>query len=358
MKLMKMIALLVAFLLGLCLGGFANELPALPSTGSVVAAQGSSVTSSGRIVTQTFFGVTTVSVNPCAATYSLASDTELRSQHVLTELPLPTTTITRYSTLRSTITVPHIDTIYLTKPRVTIKTITTRTTTRTSTSYTTVPAVSTAHGISHPPALESEIDIIDEYEYEFDDEYDFEENEDTEYTKIELRDLVSNSLASEITCPSTSLANIMSMPNEPVGDQYMVWISPAASTLFNFDIPTSYTGTCSLIFLFPFMSELDPSAGKYKYSGMEQVEYQNGGLNFALLAGVADNSTTYNTTPPVAVDYGKTKILPGNKYTVSTFPCPAGKTITIEGSSVNKTELDYFQNTESQPIGLYLVPCA
>ncbi|KAH9223773.1 ubiquitin 3 binding protein But2, partial [Leptodontidium sp. 2 PMI_412] len=178
----------------------------------------------------------------------------------------------------------------------------------------------------------------------------------------------SKSLASEITCPSDLsgeyqfphliIPTSVSMPNEPVGDQYMVWISPAASTLFNFDIPTSYTGTCSLIFLFPFMSELDPSAGKYKYSGMEQVEYQNGGLNFALLAGVADNSTTYNTTPPVAVDYGKTKILPGNKYTVSTFPCPAGKTITIEGSSVNKTELDYFQNTESQPIGLYLVPCA
>ncbi|KAH7356487.1 ubiquitin 3 binding protein But2 C-terminal domain-containing protein [Rhexocercosporidium sp. MPI-PUGE-AT-0058] len=368
MKLIKIMTLFIAFLLGLCLGEFANELLTL-SAGTVVAARGDSVTSKGRIAVHTFSKVVMVTINPCAATTTVSkpSKVEIRSQEFLIEAPLPTTTITRYSTLRSTITVPRIETIYIANSRASIQAISTRTTTRTSTSYTTVPAVSTGHGIFHPPNSKSELDDLDEYDYEFDDEYDLDEDETDGYAKIELRDLAAHSLASTAVCPSDIFGEYqfphliiptsVGMPDEPVGDQYMVWISPAASTLFNFDIPASYTGICSLLFLFPFMSELGPSAGKYKYSGMEQVEYQNGGLNFALLAGVADNSTTYNTTPPVAVDYGKVKILPGNRYTVSTFPCPAGKTITIQGSSVNKTELDYFQNSALQPIGLYIVPC-
>ncbi|PVH80648.1 hypothetical protein DL98DRAFT_418188 [Cadophora sp. DSE1049] len=188
-----------------------------------------------------------------------------------------------------------------------------------------------------------------------------------ENAKIELRNLAVSSSTALAACPTDIsgeyqfphliVPTSIGMPDQPQGTQYTVWISPAASTLFNFDVPATYTGTCSLIFLFPYMSQLDPSAGKYTYSGQEQVVYQNGGLNFALLAGVANNSTTYNSTPPIAVDYGKVKILPGNKYTVSVFPCPAGKTITIEGSSANRTELDYFQNTGKEPIGLYLVPC-
>lgn len=91
---------------------------------------------------------------------------------------------------------------------------------------------------------------------------------------------------------------------------------------------------------------------------MEQVIYQNGGLNFALLDGIATDKTTFSTTPSVAVDYGKTQILPGNKYTVATFPCQSGKTVTYQASSVNKTVLSYFQNSGNQPIGLYVVPCA
>ncbi|KAL2073786.1 hypothetical protein VTL71DRAFT_11112 [Oculimacula yallundae] len=187
---------------------------------------------------------------------------------------------------------------------------------------------------------------------------------DSLVTQIELRarDNFTSACPSNISSgdyqfPHLIVPASIGMPDASIGTQYMVYISPAATTLFNFDVPVTYTGTCALIFLFPFMSELDPSVGKYKYSGIEQVEYQNGGLNFALLEGVATNSTTFNTIPPIAVDFGKTKILPGNEYSVSKFPCPAGKNITIQGSSVNKTELDYFQNTASKPMGLFLVKC-
>jgi hypothetical protein len=90
---------------------------------------------------------------------------------------------------------------------------------------------------------------------------------------------------------------------------------------------------------------------------MEQEEGENGGLDFALLNGVAGPLTTYDTTPPVATDYGKTMVLPGNNYTIATFPCQSGTT-SYTVSSVGNVELDYFQDSDPSPIGLYIVPCS
>ncbi|KAI9047299.1 hypothetical protein LZ554_008747 [Drepanopeziza brunnea f. sp. 'monogermtubi'] len=147
-------------------------------------------------------------------------------------------------------------------------------------------------------------------------------------------------------------------PSQSLGNSSLATISTTNTTLFNFDIPSSYTGSCSLLFLFPYMSEMSPSAGAYKYSGQEQVVYQNGGLNFALLDGIANAETTFTSTPPVKADYGKVAILPGNRYTVATFPCQSGTPITIQVRSVNNTSLRYSQNSARSPIGLYVVPCA
>jgi hypothetical protein len=149
-------------------------------------------------------------------------------------------------------------------------------------------------------------------------------------------------------------------PDTDFGNSFKAYVSPINSTLFNFDIPTTapYTGTCSLIFLFPYVSELDPSAGAYYFSGIEEEEGEHGGLDFARLSGVASASTTYNTTPSVATDYGKTEIIPGNNYTITTFPCQSGTPVTYSGTGVGNVELDYFQDSAPKPIGLYIVPCA
>lgn len=149
-------------------------------------------------------------------------------------------------------------------------------------------------------------------------------------------------------------------PDNAFGNQYEASISPINRTLFNFDIPSHvpYTGgTCALLFLFPFVSDLDPSAGKYYFSGVEEEEGEHGGLEFALLIGVADAATTYSTTPPVGTDYGMTEILPGNNYTIAMFTCPGGETVTYSISSQGNVELDYFQDSAPSPIGLYVVPC-
>jgi hypothetical protein len=148
-------------------------------------------------------------------------------------------------------------------------------------------------------------------------------------------------------------------PDYAFGDSCSAYISSTNITLFNFDIPAAapYTGTCSLLFLFPYASDLAPSAGTYYFSGIEEEEGENGGLDFALLSGIANTATTFASTPAVATDYGKTEIIPGNNYTIATFPCQSGKTVTYSVSSVANVELDYFQDSAPSPIGVYLVPC-
>jgi len=150
-------------------------------------------------------------------------------------------------------------------------------------------------------------------------------------------------------------------PNDPdhsFGNSYIAYISPTNTTLFNFDVPPSYANlTCALLFQFPFGSDLDPSAGKYYFSGMEQEIGQHGGLEFALLSGIVNGSTTFTSTPPVATDYGQTEIIPGNNYTIAKFPCPAGEAVSYSVGSRGNVELYYFQNSAPSPIGLYMVPC-
>jgi hypothetical protein len=141
-------------------------------------------------------------------------------------------------------------------------------------------------------------------------------------------------------------------PDHAFGNSYSAYISPINTTLFNFDIPSAapYNNTCALLFLFPFGEDI-------YFSGIEEEEGENGGLDFALLAEVANAGTTYDTTCDVATDYGKVEVLPGNNYTVATFDCPAGTTVTYSVSSKGNVELDYFQAQQPSPIGLYIVPC-
>ena len=141
------------------------------------------------------------------------------------------------------------------------------------------------------------------------------------------------------------------------GNSTKAYISPVNTTLFTFD-DISYTGTCSLLFLFPYASSVDPSAPPYYFSGIEEEEGEHGGLDFAILTGVANTTTTYNATPSAAKVYGKTEIIPGNNYTIATFPCPNGQAVTYSASSVADVELDYYQDSSPSPIGLFIVPCS
>jgi Ubiquitin 3 binding protein But2 C-terminal domain/Cell wall mannoprotein PIR1-like, C-terminal domain len=148
-------------------------------------------------------------------------------------------------------------------------------------------------------------------------------------------------------------------PDHKFGSSYKAYISPSNVTLFQFDMPQGapYNETCALLFLFPFGSDLDPSAGQYYFSGIEEEEGEKGGLDFMMYEREIFNSTTYNSMPGEAIDYGKTVILPGNNYTIATFTCKPNQQVVYSISSVGNVELDYFQDSAPSPIGLYVVPC-
>jgi hypothetical protein len=139
-----------------------------------------------------------------------------------------------------------------------------------------------------------------------------------------------------------------SMPNKAYGTSYNGKITPDTSSIFNFDIPSSYTGTCSLVFLFPEQKDLQTSS--FTFSG-------NGEVDFKQLSNVASQSTTYANQGGVKTDFGKQTVKPGSSTVVSTFPCPAGQAVSYEVSSVSGTSLEYFQDYNPSPIGLYITSC-
>jgi len=120
------------------------------------------------------------------------------------------------------------------------------------------------------------------------------------------------------------------------------------SSIFNFDIPTSYTGTCSLVFLFPEQSQLTTSS--YTFSG-------SGEIDFKQLSTVAAQATTYANQGGVEADFGVKTVTPGTSIVVETFSCPAGETVSFELIAKSGTSLTYFQDYNPSPIGLYITTC-
>lgn len=132
-----------------------------------------------------------------------------------------------------------------------------------------------------------------------------------------------------------------STPDTAYGTQYFGTVSETVSTIFNFDIPSSYEGsTCNLVFMFPEKADLETS--DYTFSG-------NGKIDFSKLSEVASSSTTYDNAPSVSEDLGDITISAGNTYVVSTFSCPAGETVAYEMSEAGTTDLHWFNDWNPSP---------
>ncbi|RDK47142.1 hypothetical protein M752DRAFT_70470 [Aspergillus phoenicis ATCC 13157] len=140
-----------------------------------------------------------------------------------------------------------------------------------------------------------------------------------------------------------------STPDTAYGTQYFGTVSSTVSTIFNFDIPSSDSGkTCSLIFLFPTKDQLETS--DYTFSG-------DGKIDFSQLESAASESTTYNNAPGVKQDYGDFTVSPGNSYLISMFSCPAGQTVSYEMKEAGSTYLNFFEDYNPSPLGLYITVC-
>ncbi|MCJ1367811.1 hypothetical protein MMC16_006945 [Acarospora aff. strigata] len=138
-------------------------------------------------------------------------------------------------------------------------------------------------------------------------------------------------------------------PNTAAGTSLNGQISSTVSSIFNFDIPYSNAGkTCSLVFLFPKQADLQTSS--FTFSG-------NGGIAFSSLNGTANAQTSFSNAPEIGTDYGVTTVAPGNSYHIASFACQAGKTIAFEMEASGNTELNFFQDFNPSPIGLYITVC-
>ncbi|CAL5873604.1 uncharacterized protein PFLUO_LOCUS7885 [Penicillium psychrofluorescens] len=140
-----------------------------------------------------------------------------------------------------------------------------------------------------------------------------------------------------------------SSPDTAPGTSYNGTLTSSISSLFNFDIPSSDAGkTCSLVFLFPEKQDLETSS--FSFSG-------DGQIDFAQLSSPASSSTSYSNMPSVSQDFGTTTVSPGNSYVISTFSCPAGQTVGYEMKNAGSTDLNFFEDYNPSPLGLYITVC-
>jgi hypothetical protein len=140
-----------------------------------------------------------------------------------------------------------------------------------------------------------------------------------------------------------------SSPDTAAGTKFNGKVSSTVSSIFNFDIPQSDSGKqCSLVFLFPKQKDLETSS--FTFSG-------DGKIDVAELSEAAKTSTTFNNAPGVMKDLGDITVSPGNSVVVSTFACPAGKTVAFELKNAGSTDLEFFEDFNPSPIGLFITKC-
>jgi hypothetical protein len=138
-------------------------------------------------------------------------------------------------------------------------------------------------------------------------------------------------------------------PNQAYGTSYNGKIDSHTCSIFNFDIPASYSGqTCTVVFLFPKQKDLQTSS--FTVSG-------SGNVDFSELTSPATQGTTYANQPSKKGDLGNFSVAPGNSYTVASGACAAGQTVSYEVCAEGSFALNYFQDYNPSPIGLYVRNC-
>ncbi|OJD17464.1 hypothetical protein AJ78_02437 [Emergomyces pasteurianus Ep9510] len=124
-------------------------------------------------------------------------------------------------------------------------------------------------------------------------------------------------------------------PDVARGTSYNGTIMPTVSSIFNFDIPYASLGlTCNLWFLFPERIYL------FRGDGM---------VSFSRLVAPAMLTTSYASAPAVQEQLQSAALIPGQKYNVASFECPAGQAIAFRMDSAGSTELNYFQDFNNPP---------
>lgn len=158
-------------------------------------------------------------------------------------------------------------------------------------------------------------------------------------------------LAGDYQYPHLIIPVNASTPSTAYGTQYNGDISsqPQVCSLFNFDIPSGWAGsTCSTLFLLPLKSELETS--DYSLSGSGQAVFSG-------LQAPADEKTSWDNKPEAGEELGSWGIEAGKRFVVETGECKAGQTVGYEICAQGGLDLEWFQDWNPSPIGLFVRKC-
>jgi len=100
--------------------------------------------------------------------------------------------------------------------------------------------------------------------------------------------------------------------------------------------------------LFPTQAQLETSSFTLKSSG---------GVDVSKLSTVATQSTTYSNVGAGSEVGSIPSVQPGNSYVVASGPCAAGQAISYKVDATGGLDLEYFQDYNPSPIGMYITVC-
>jgi hypothetical protein len=140
-----------------------------------------------------------------------------------------------------------------------------------------------------------------------------------------------------------------SSPDKAAGTSYNGTVNSHTCTIYNFDIPASMAGKkCSTIFLLPKKQDLETSS--YTISG-------SGECTVSKMKTPANQNTDYANKSAKESDVASITLTPGSSYTVDTGACAAGQTVSYMMCGSGDFSINYFQDWNPSPIGMYVRQC-
>lgn len=141
-----------------------------------------------------------------------------------------------------------------------------------------------------------------------------------------------------------------SEPDVSFGNTLMPWITNTTMSVFNFDVPEALAHKeCSVEFLWPDHGQMESS--EFELSG-------TGSFEFAEMTSPVDASSTWNSCNAKGTFaeywYKPEDVSPGSATTVWKGKCPAGQKVGWAMSAIGNVTLNYFQDFNPCPIGLYM----
>lgn len=181
---------------------------------------------------------------------------------------------------------------------------------------------------------------------------------------VTLTATLLTTLARAITLPSNSndfqfphfiVVVDIDHPDQAYGTSFNAIVSTKVSSIFDFDVPLSYTGRqCELVFFFPNAEDLAED---------EYTFVPKGGLQLSRLENPATTDTTWRSQPgPDEIVDVIDDLEPGNTYSLGSEKCVAGQRVGYKMTALGALELDYFQTYRTPssgssipPIGLFII---